>query len=634
MPRVEKKFGDITQATTTSFSQLVAASTTSTRNLFINIAGRSASSVVGAVFTAAPILAATSATLAMTISSSIASDDATGSRNGIIFNNPFSGAPTHAYGTVAASTGSVITWTVNGTIFTPAQSYTNQGYTNVFRFGQHGPGQQNAGQNSWNGNYSSIPFSVQSKFIDETTAIYSYQLQTQATTAAAASHTYLVATFDTASSNVTINYSNTGNQLVTDNKYYGTQVWEHAGVNNAKAYSLFCSASNISTAGAGGDAIGLRIVTKSNTTLSEGSVIFTTTTASTRAGVRFLSFFAAADYNQTYPAYAFSHPTATTANNTWYGISSTYSSASVGSVTLPSGPSNAGFRIVATDGTSSIRKFLDGTITYPAAPTGVTVPTDHTTNQVVSLKFSPNGKYLAVAYLRPAGSIGTSTANSVVVVYTRQTDGSYVHSASSGTSITIIPHCSDCMQWTPDNSSLIVASQTTVSSTTPQFATTYWHTGLTGDATVGNSNVPTFTIGWSKYPLTNSVIDPTTNSSRVYSGATATILTSTTTANPVQLSGITCFADSAGLPLTYVTGGNTGGNSSSNNTYRIVAAITGTVGSGNYPAYVNTVIPGVGVGKGTVTQISNIILSPGESLYVEAKDENSIDVAAYGVEIS
>ena len=50
--------------------------------------------------------------------------------------------------------------------------------------------------------------------------------------------------------------------------------------------------------------------------------------------------------------------------------------------------------------------------------------------------------------------------------------------------------------------------------------------------------------------------------------------------------------------------------------------------------YVNTVAQSVSAASGSVLQISNIVLSPGEGLYVEPATGSRLDAVAYGVEIT
>jgi hypothetical protein len=63
------------------------------------------------------------------------------------------------------------------------------------------------------------------------------------------------------------------------------------------------------------------------------------------------------------------------------------------------------------------------------------------------------------------------------------------------------------------------------------------------------------------------------------------------------------------------------------------APIVGSSAS-SAPAYVNTVAQDLSIQDGETIQISNIVVEPGEKVYVESSTPDSVDVTAYGVEIS
>jgi hypothetical protein len=405
---------------------------------------------------------------------------------------------------------------------------------------------------------------------------------------------------------------------------------------STSAYGYALSALNRATGNDTG-IWALQVVSKEGSTVTTGRVSFTSNTSAsaitTKQPIRGMSFFVAGDYNSTHSEYAFSHPTATVSDNTWYSVVSTSADTTVGSVTLPSSASTAGFRIVSATGTDPIRRMFDGSVSYPPAPTGVTVPTSHSTNQVSSIKFSPNGKYLAIAYNRntvPA----TGESSSVVVVYERQIDNSYAHIASSGTVITNTPSTNDAMQWTPDGSSIIVMSQVT---TQPAGVYGYnvfiWSPGLTSEATISTSNVTTsWTVGWTKNPPAKIAIAPSVYSTKITSASGSVSQSFGTVGNTAN--AVYCYSSTSGVPIISVTGGRTGGNDSGHSKYDIKYSISGSVGSGEYPGYSNTVIASLPVSAGSIVQVSNIIVPPGDTLYLESSSSGSVDIEASGIEIT
>jgi hypothetical protein len=372
------------------------------------------------------------------------------------------------------------------------------------------------------------------------------------------------------------------------------------------------------------------MISESSGIPSDGTIVFDVTTSSVlMTAIRGASFFLASDYNSVYPLYAFSHPTATSADNFWYGKVSVSASTNIGSVTLPAGPSNAGFRLVDTSSTTSanIRKIFDGTITYPAAPTGVNVPSDHSKNQVVSLKFSPNGKYLAVAYRR-SGDI-TSASDAAIVIYSRQIDGSYTYTTNSGTNITRCPKTTDSMAWTADSGGIIVLNDT---SAALEARVQLWRTGLDSDPSIAQSVTTSWTSNWTKSPPAKSLVSPSTRSAKLGTFSGSIVSQHNTISNAANC--ILSYPLTGGDTLISTVVVRSGGNDSGVSNIIFQRTISGSIGSGTYPGYVNTFVSGLSNLSGSLTQVSNIVVSPGESLHVESSTGNSVDISASGVEIT
>jgi hypothetical protein len=280
------------------------------------------------------------------------------------------------------------------------------------------------------------------------------------------------------------------------------------------------------------------------------------------------------------------------------------------------GVSSAGFRIVdnskgAQDGGLA---YLTGGYTYPAAPTGVTVPSAQI--PTVSVRFSPNGKYLAVAYDRDYSSTGDT--NSVVVIYTRQSNGTYLHTHSSGNKISYRPEHFDAMVWTPDSSGVIVRGI--------DDKIYAWYPGVAG-------------TGLSYLSVTYSGVYPNTPAfGAQIDGNSAT--SAMTIGSGSSNGGITFFTNQTGKLYGFVypiygpsmSGGSVlqQTQSTHHGTHFNITA-SGTLSANNY---VNTVANGMPIATGGVAQITGIVLEANERLEVDATTGGRLNVNAYGVEIS
>ena len=620
MPRTEKKFGYVPQAPVQEFKEIVpSVASATTLNVLINIAARSATQITASVFTAAPpnnltiVSENSSASIAFTsVSSTTAVGSITSGLNGIVFNRTSAGYPSRA-----------VVWNPGaGNPYNPCVASVSDGHltsisdsvsglsSSINRFAMD-PDFQNG-----RGDFSQNPSASGSVFLNEDLAIFTRRNS---------------ATGEVATVSATGSISVLSTLPATAGYYFrGTYCLEQGTTTtHGYGYSMFANDANN---GSNTSIWGLDVVSENAGTLTTGRISFTANTSatnlSTRRAVRGMSFFSSSDFNPVYSEYVFSHPTATTADNTYYGMVSTSASTTINSITLPADASYAGIRIVSSTSTNRIRRMFDGAISYPPAPTGVTVPTDHSKNQVVSTKFSPNGKYLAVAYYRDTNA--TSTATSVVVVYERGVSGEYTHVASSGTVFPVPPVNNDCMQWTPDGGAVIVMNHST---TSYGFEVRGWSpTGVTSSGNIPTSTITSWTASWTKAPPAKHAISPSVGSTRI--GAVSGTVSQSFGTVGITAHALYCYPSSSGSVLLTVTGGRSGGNQSNVAKYDPKYTISGTISGSNYSGYSQTVLGAYSVTAGSVNQISNIILSPGESLQIESSVGSAADVSAYGVEIT
>lgn len=313
--------------------------------------------------------------------------------------------------------------------------------------------------------------------------------------------------------------------------------------------------------------------------------------------------FSFVDYNSTYSEYVCASATTALADPTlvWKTDNGSTGSAITASA--------AGFRIVdsskySVDGGLA---YLTGAYTYPVAPTGVTVPTS--VRPVASVKFSPTGKYLAVAYNRNYS--GTGNTNSVVVLYERQTNGSWTHFASSGSVIASKPQNFDALAWTPDGSGVMVHSGTNLY---------VWFPGITTNL----SRYSAFTYAGGKPDLYTFPV--------TYSGSLNIAVTGST-AGP----GFAKFPAVTGGQLIQVfstdRSATTGAENAASTVHGQRVFIT-NAGSASVTNYVNTPVQNLTVNTSQVVQISNIVLEANERLDMEFSTGSRLNAVAYGVEIS
>jgi hypothetical protein len=346
-----------------------------------------------------------------------------------------------------------------------------------------------------------------------------------------------------------------------------------------------------------------------------------------------LNAFNAMDYNEAKDLFAISH--STIANS--IGTASSYGG--VGATIVPSIPGSAapaGFRVVTPTATElTPGRFFSGTDQFPSAPDGVSVPSQITARapQVASLKFSPDGNHIAVMYNRNYS--GSGNAMSVAVIYSVNSAGTWSHSYSSGSSILYRGGTSDSMAWLPDNSGIVIISGDNITDT--ERYVQFW-VPMTGTVSYVHSSTST-QIGISRYssgPKLSSQFKVASTTSAVSAAVTTSIFDNTP--------GIVIsmgFLTSASNPprLFYATSYRSSSSDINQMLSQIkfidlkTAPVIGS-SSSSAPAYINTIAQDLDLSEGQTIQISNIVVEPGERVYVESSTSDSVDITAYGVEIS
>lgn len=338
-------------------------------------------------------------------------------------------------------------------------------------------------------------------------------------------------------------------------------------------------------------------------------------------------FFSVSDYNPTYSVWAFS--STKDAANPWLGVTATGGAGSLAS-NLPSMPASAapaGFRIVANNGANgSDRKFLDGTISYPSAPTGMTVPNEgNSSPSVAALKFSPNGEHLLVVY-----------SSNKWAVYSRQENGSWTF-----TSEVTVPEQSagvpwnasgpDSYKWSADGKIIFAVTSGQATSQTVYAVNAPYSASALFPVTEATTFTNTYTTSPGFPVMTGS------GGSVVHAGSssaiTSTSVAHVTAVGVIALGSVMSGGKSILLVATTEDGDLQTGLADS--IFTIFPSYNVSVGDGDVaPGYVNTPVADLQVGAGSTLQISGVVLENGESLRVGVADDGAIDVVAYGVEIS
>jgi hypothetical protein len=325
-------------------------------------------------------------------------------------------------------------------------------------------------------------------------------------------------------------------------------------------------------------------------------------------------------YNSQRDHWAISLPTSGNGHgNNWT------TSVGTSTMTTVSASINPGFRITADDsgGTfSPIRAFFAGTNKTPAMPTGVTVPVA-LDQPLKSLKFSPDGTKLAVAYNRDYS--GRGITNSVIIIYTWNAGTStWEHTHSSGSAIPYRPYNNDCMVWSDDSSVLAIAGTDGL--------VMAWGPGLTADSSKVSVNI---TSGPTMASLASAAIaSPVTHASTFTGSLNAGTGLTVNGNHPGSFVRELMYAPTSGSPYRFVAilgHTATAAITSANHTSRFDVVTAANVPVTNYVSSVASNLPVV---EGNVTQITGVVLEANEGLAVEASVSGIVDVNAYGVEIS
>lgn len=607
--RTEKKFGQASGISWGSPTLLVSSSATNRRNLVVNISAKTSASVGLATFTSAPVAAGYASY--GSISSADGGTAILASTNAIAINKAMNkfvalGSAAQITGTISYANGNLSTTTLASSAIDLAQWSGSAGL--------------DLGSGAYNPNDS---WTIPAVFIDDYTVLtYSAETMINTTTE---DRLVVIAIDSTGALTKSLNYYRPADGASsTTGQYRGVYALQ-----NAYGFALDgeVTVSNV-TAGAVG--LGIRVFTgaslsSSGTPALAGEVWWDLDGTLNKTSGRLQHYFSVIDYNPKYGVFAISTPTTT---GLWSGVTATGGTGDFATnlPTLPNTAAPAGFRIVANDGTNAAsRKFMDGTTTYPSAPSGVSIQAE-SNNQppVVSLKFSPNGEYLAAQY-----GLGH------IAIYQRQSNGtwSHVNTTNAGaTGSAIAPSGPDGMAWGADNSA-VFTSQSGQTST----RSIYVFNGAPGNIPI--NGYESFNNYYSSYAGFPGMIG--------YEGA---IDNNTVTAAGVP-SAWTHSASNVGIGLagsvidgsgkTMVVGVSSENVALGTAAYGIagleanVKVAIGTAGTFvAQPGYVNSILSGTKIASGETIQISNIVLEAGESLYISSSKDKALDAVAYGIEIS
>jgi hypothetical protein len=624
MARTEKRFGDVNQPVAGVPEVLVPAEAT-TRNLSINVATRGAAVIGASIYSGAYSNEATgtiniasvsqinssnmSTHAVATVSSNRATWFGKYSGNGVFI---LSNSNTTKLLSIDSSTGSVRYASVNTTA--ASSTYSLRIPFTVPNFKSY----RNGNSTAFHSNIVAVsPTEAISILSNNSTSIEAYDL---AFGAFSYSHTE-------GSSLGALTYVSGGQNTLqapqpNSSPFAGAYALQ-SGVGILIHADIATSATTTNAA------LGMYIYGPSSTSFAKRAYWLSSATAGKTPGV-LLSYFNANDYNPTSGEFAFSQPSTTTL---WSGIAPSASTSFPAGYAIPSEAAPAGFRIVSNSGTTDpTTNFLTGTITYPSAPIGVTVQTG--TLPVAAIKFSPDGNMVAVAYSRNYS--GTGDTNSVVVVYTNIA-GTWTHTHSSGSALQRMPNGQDSMTWSADGGSIAVSattSSTNQNSLAGTYATHIWTIGTSAPSGIPNSAITSWTVTPTKYPPFADYISPNTGSSKYISTSISTssaaVLTSTTT------TFINSISPTYTAPYGYFVA-NIAIDAASNanqliRTHNYVPSGQTVGTSSRATNYVSTVISDYSMTDGQLTQVSNIVLKPNESLVVESSTAD-VDISANGVEI-
>lgn len=323
-------------------------------------------------------------------------------------------------------------------------------------------------------------------------------------------------------------------------------------------------------------------------------------------------------YNPTYGIYAVS-------TSTQYSGNLTLGSGSLGAtevtnIAVTGINSHPGFRIVQNNGSGDYRnKPWTGTTTYPAPPTGVNVP--HQGYPIRAMKFSPDYTKLAIFYNRSYS--GTGILNSVVVIYTRNSStGAWEHTHSSGNVITNTAKNQDCAAWSPDGSAIAFVDTSNVF----RVFSLGFSGALTGNSVTVQGGYPVLnsgTITGGSVTHVNGLFTNSFNPGTSFSYA------------PTEVRSISTTADGYRWLVTGSANNGSAITSTSDNAMSsLVARASTTTVLNGVANYVTTVAQSMPLVAGNVTQITGIVLEPGEKLSAQGVTGGRATLSAYGVEIS
>lgn len=606
--RTEKKFGQANQVSWGAPTQLVASSS-NRRNIAINISARTSAYVGLATFTSAPIQAGKSSYVS--ISGADSGSAVLAAATGIAVNT----SKNKFIAMSAAASANVIVGTID---YTSGNFSTVVNATSTVDLVQVGAGM---GLDYHTGSYTNQDsWTPPAVFIDDYSVL---AYSPEAVTGATSTEDRLVGlTIDaTGAVTKTLNhYRPADDATSTTGCYRGVYKTQ-------EGYGYSLDGEGAPTAITSGT-VGMGIRTFSGATIA-GSAISQTGTiwwdldgVAGKTSGQLLNFFSVLDYNPKYDIFAICSPSTTV--NPWLGAASTGGTGVFASnrPSLPSTIAPAGFRVVTNSGAyAASRYFMDGTTTYPSAPTGITVSASNDSYpSVTSLKFSPNGEYLAATYY--------SSGNTAI--YVRQSDGSWVHTYTANNAAAPINSGNPGqVAWSADSTTVFFITNSTIATraiygfqvapgTIPvagyvtyknNYTTYAGFPGLMGIA--GAIDCPSITSSTVSVPWTHS-------GSSVGAALVGSVIDGT---GKNMLIGISTESFALGT-LTY---GLAGFEANIN-----VAA--GTTGA--QPGYINSVMSATKLTSGETIQVSNVVLESGESLYISSSVDGGIDAVAYGVEIS
>ena len=636
MARTEKKFGTANQVSSAAVTQLVAPSA-NRKNVIINAAGRGTGTLDIAVTTGTMALGTpTSATSSVSTTTrtvfvtsvdnaTYAPDGNNGFMNGMVFNKEMTKAAwlargnsyEVASGTVNPSTGAITSSNAN--------TYLGTGNSNLFLYLGYIKDNPMPGSNSLkifgtagvNGSTAGAGNGAQT--LASSMGMSRYNVISSSNAYMQYSFAYLD------SSNLWNAYSYASTVPITsDTQCRGVAfatVPNHPNATLAKGcyfitepetgYTGYCVIGWNTSYGGGSLSGGL------NAAYNGGGLPGPSTNAEISARTSTVFPFA---YNSQLDHWAISLSTDGTGHGNGWN-----SSFGMNTMTTVSASINPGFRITVDDSGGTIgalRAFFAGTNKTPAMPTGVTVPVS-AAQPLKSLKFSPDGTKLAVAYNRDYS--GSGIANSVIIIYTWNAGTStWQHTHSSGSAIPNRPYNNDCMVWSDDSSILGIAGTDGL--------VRAWGPGLTADSskvTVSISSGPTM-ASLTAGGLASAVTHASTFTGSLNAGTGLAVHSN----HPGSFVRELLYAPTSGSPYRFVAimgHTATAAVTSANSTSRFDVTTVANVPVTNYVSSVASNLPVV---DGNVTQITGVVLEANEGLAVEASVSGIVDVNAYGVEIS